>query len=212
MGIEKLCGRKGGLFDPVSVEAIEMKTICRGGLAQRSCENRRAGGFCLTMSMILLLSGLSAIVGLQDVRAENAVKNPYFAALKADEVNVRKGPGRDYPVLWTYRSLGLPVEVTAAHEHWRRIRDSNGSEGWVYFRLLSRLRMALVSPWQKSRVIVPLRSTQSAGSRIIANLETGVKVRVISCDGQNCFVSLEGFKGYVAQKKLWGVYSGEIIK
>ena len=166
------------------------------------------GLFCSRTGLLLLLFLALGQFGAPVQAAQN---NPYFSSLKADEVNVRKGPGSKYDVLWVYRSLGLPVEVTATHEHWRRVRDAGGSEGWVYFRLLSRLRMALVSPWEKQKTLSLLRKTKEIGSVAIANLEPGVQLLVKSCNGNACLVSLEGFKGWIEQTRLWGVYPGEII-
>lgn len=164
------------------------------------------GAFLNVLLFCLLASAASA--------AETKSKpfTPYFAALKADEVHFRKGPGRQYDILWTYRSLGLPVEVTASHEHWRRVRDSSGAEGWVYFRLLTRLRMALTSPWQKEKTTIALYRKANVDSPLVANLEPGVKVLVKSCTGKWCKVSVASFRGWIIQKKLWGVYPGEIIQ
>ena len=36
---------------------------------------------------------------------------PRFVSLKSDRVNMRKGPGTDYPTAWVYRRAGLPLEV-----------------------------------------------------------------------------------------------------
>ena len=57
---------------------------------------------------------------------------PRFVSLKSDHVNVRVGPTRENDVSWIYTRSSLPVEITAEFENWRRIRDSEGSEGWVY--------------------------------------------------------------------------------
>ncbi len=171
----------------------------------------------LARGAAVLLLGLLLLFVSGETRAAPDVKTPYFAALKADEVHVRKGPGRSYDILWTYRSLGLPVEVTAEHEHWRRVRDSTGAEGWVYFRLITSLRMALIAPWEKTSAqpsagTVPLFRSERAGAAVVAKLEPGVKVLVKSCNGTSCLVSVGGFAGWISQKKLWGVYPGEIIK
>lgn len=162
--------------------------------------------------LTFLAVALLMLAGQGMARAKSGVGAPHFASLKADEVHVRKGPGRSYDIVWTYRSLGLPVEVTAEHEHWRRVRDSSGAEGWVYFRLITALRMALISPWGKSKVTIPLYKNSKAVALPIVRLESGVKVLVKSCTGQWCLVSVGGFKGWIEQKKLWGVYLGEIIK
>ena len=163
------------------------------------------GTICLVAFLLVATGRTSAMA------AGNAI-TPHFAALKADKVHVRKGPGRKYDIVWTFRSLGLPVEVTARHEHWRRIRDSAGSEGWVHFRLISALRMALVSPWQDEKQTIILHRDAAENSRPVARLEPSVKVLVKSCTGNWCLVTVGSFKGWIGQKKLWGVYPGEVIK
>src|SRR5690348_802551 len=82
---------------------------------------------------------------------------PRFVSLKSDRVNVRSGPTKDNDVSWVYTRAGLPVEITAEYENWRRIRDWEGAEGWVYHSLLSGRRMALVFSAAKSKSdLVPL--------------------------------------------------------
>ncbi len=69
---------------------------------------------------------------------------PRFVSLKSDRVNVRAGPTKDHDVVWVYARSALPVEVTAEFENWRRIRDWEGAEGWVYHSLLSGRRTAII--------------------------------------------------------------------
>ena len=71
---------------------------------------------------------------------------PRFVSLKSDRVNVRAGPNKDQDVAWVYTRAGMPVEITAEFENWRRIRDWEGAEGWVYHSLLSGRRTAVVVP------------------------------------------------------------------
>src|SRR5262245_45303675 len=77
--------------------------------------------------------------------AASGLPIPRFVSLKSDRVNVRAGPTKDHEVTWVYTRSGLPVEVTAEFENWRRIRDWEGAEGWVYHSLLSGKRTAIVS-------------------------------------------------------------------
>ena len=57
---------------------------------------------------------------------------PRFVSLAADRVNVRFGPGRQYPVNWMFARKGLPVEIVAEFDTWRKIRDYDGEEGWIH--------------------------------------------------------------------------------
>src|SRR5688572_30955477 len=69
---------------------------------------------------------------------------PRFASLDSNQINLRAGPGTDYPILWVYQRRGLPVEIIGEFDTWRRIRDRDGAVGWVQQNLLSGKRGALV--------------------------------------------------------------------
>ncbi|WP_020179761.1 SH3 domain-containing protein [Methylopila sp. M107] len=133
---------------------------------------------------------------------------PRYVSLKAGKVFVRQGPTKDYPVAFIYRRAGEPVEITAEYDNWRRIRDSEGSEGWVWHSLLSGRRTALVAPWAKDPSL-PLFVKASTGERLAARLEPKVLVEAKKCDGQWCRVEGEGFYGFIEQGRLWGIYPGE---
>ena len=53
---------------------------------------------------------------------------PRFEALHADKVNLRSGPGDRYPIQWVYVRRDWPVEVIAQWDHWRRVRDWEGTD------------------------------------------------------------------------------------
>lgn len=181
--------------------------------------------------MRLLVSiGLATAVGLMllagvEGHAEDGVKQaavdapgkpalplPRFVSLKSDKVNVRKGPSTEQAIVWVFSRAGLPVEIIAESDNWRRVRDSEGADGWVFHSLLSARRTALVTPWSKGDERVPLYSSESTGSRAVAELQSGVLGNVLGCDGEWCNVSVDDYSGYVQQDKLWGVYKGEEIK
>ena len=136
---------------------------------------------------------------------------PRFVSLKTDRVNVRRGPSNQHDVSWVFTRKELPVEIIAEFEHWRRVRDSDGEEGWVYQSLLAGRRTVMVAPWRKSNN-VPLLDEPSQVSSKVALVAGGVVGRVSSCDGQWCYVTVSDYEGYVEQAMLWGVYPGELIK
>ena len=135
---------------------------------------------------------------------------PRFVSLKPDRVNVRGGPSKDHDVTWVYTRSGLPVEVTAEFENWRRIRDWEGSEGWVYHSLLSGRRTAVVTPKPKDD-LVPLCEKPDSHSAVTARLQSGVLGSVKRCTGMWCQLTGEKFDGWIAQERLWGVYPNEKI-
>jgi SH3-like domain-containing protein len=135
---------------------------------------------------------------------------PRYASLKTDRVNLREGPSKDHPTKWVYQRAGLPVEITAEFEIWRRVRDSEGVEGWVLHSLLSGRRTALVTPSKKGET-AKLYAKASDASDLAATLQSGVIVNIRNCDGAWCLVDGDGFKGYIQQIKLWGAYPDEKI-
>lgn len=137
---------------------------------------------------------------------------PRFVSLKSNRVNVRKGPSIEHAVAWVFSRAGLPVEIIAEFENWRHIRDSEGSEGWVFHALLSGRRTALVMPWVKERQEVTLLDAASSSADAVAQLEPGVLGSIYKCDGKWCNFAVGKYTGWIQQEKLWGVYRGEELK
>ena len=136
---------------------------------------------------------------------------PRFVSLKSARVNLRVGPGKDYAVSWLYLKPGLPVEVIQEYDLWRRIRDSEGTEGWVYHSLLSGERTALAAPWLKGKTQATITMHRSAATDgpIVAEMEPGVLTKVRECSFGWCEVEASGRRGFVTQKEIWGVYPDE---
>ncbi len=167
----------------------------------------------LLASFILFLA-LAASAGAVEQPAQQGQVGPVsklplprFVSLKSDRVNLHEGPSKEHPTRWVYQRVGLPVEITAEFEIWRRIRDSEGGEGWVLHSLLSGRRTAIVAPWKKE----PLVLTASDHQQPVAKLSPGVIAGLKSCDGEWCRLQGPGFDGYMKQENLWGVYPGEKI-
>ena len=99
-----------------------------------------------TVSAIATLA--AAQPGSGSVAGASGLPVPRFVSLKSDRVNMRNGPGTDYPTAWVYRRAGLPLEVIKEFEGWRQVRDADGAAGWVLQSFLSGRRTALVLPWE----------------------------------------------------------------
>jgi SH3-like domain-containing protein len=171
------------------------------------------------ISALLLVSAIGPAIAQPADGTTQGVSGlpvPRFVSLKSDRVNMRKGPGTDYPTAWVYRRAGLPLEVIKEFEGWRQVRDAEGASGWVMQSFLSGRRTALILPWELKPGAPPpkiaLRSNDSERARPVAMLEAGVIANLSSCDGLWCRVSIEKYQGYIEQKKLWGVYENEVVK
>lgn len=166
----------------------------------------RAGILAFAM-FVLAQSGARAGSG----ETTSGLPIPRFVSIKTDRVNVRGGPDKDHDVAWIYTRVGWPVEITAEFENWRRIRDSDGTEGWVYHSLLSGKRTAVVQLKAKTD-LAPLHAKADAQSPVTAQLQSGVLGSVKSCNGLWCRLVGEGFDGFIEQNRLWGVYPDEKIE
>ncbi|MEX0859906.1 MAG: SH3 domain-containing protein [Cucumibacter sp.] len=152
--------------------------------------------------------------------APSGLPLPRFASLRADEINVRVGPGQRYVVAWIYVQPGLPVEIVQEFDNWRKIRDFEGAEGWVHKNLLSGERTALVAPWLGDGT-EPLFAQPAEGAPVRAYAGGMVLVSIKECESAWCEVSgtftpqgasrPASFGGWIAQDKLWGVYPGEAV-
>jgi SH3-like domain-containing protein len=178
----------------------------------------------LTVSGMMSLTLFLACFVTQDAMAQSALPGaqgsvtglplPRYASLKSDRVNLREGPSKDHRTLWVFQREGLPVEITAEFETWRRIRDSEGTEGWVLHSLLSGRRSSLVTPWIKleKNELQPLFERADDQAKISAKLQSGVIVNVKNCNGSWCRITGKDFDGYIRQNRLWGVYPNERVE
>ena len=151
---------------------------------------------------------------------------PRYASLKTNRVNLREGPSKDHRTLWVFQREGLPVEIVAEFETWRRIRDSEGTEGWVLHSLLSGRRTSIVTAGKGSgkggdkggdKAPVSLYAKADAPAGEGARLQAGVIGSVKTCTGTWCRIIVAlpqrrgDVDGYVRQDRLWGVYPNEKV-
>jgi SH3-like domain-containing protein len=159
----------------------------------------------------VLGASVSTASAAKDVLTTSGLPIPRYVSLKSDHVNVRAGPTKDNDVAWVYTRSGLPVEITAEFENWRRVRDSEGAEGWVYHSLLSGRRTAVVTMKSKDE-LAPLYASADSSSAVTARLQAGVIALVKKCDQHWCRIAGEGFDGWIEQERLWGVYADEKVE
>ena len=125
---------------------------------------------------------------------------PYWASIKTEKLNLRAGPGRDYPVRWVYHRPGLPLKVIRVHEGWRLVRDPAGDEGWVTANLLSKDQGGIVI----GEGLAAIRADRSDGSKLKWNAEPGVVGKIDDCESGWCKVDIGGRTGFMRAERLWG--------
>ncbi len=122
-----------------------------------------------------------------------------FLSLKKNKVNVRYGPGFEYPIKYIYKKINLPIKQIDEKENFRRIIDLKNNSGWIH-----------VSQLKKVNSIIPkedkvLFSKPSNFSKPIAKIKKGRILLIQNCDIDWCKVKTENFKGWIKIENTWGL-------
>ena len=155
---------------------------------------------CLTLTAALSWAGAAAAT-------ESGLRLPRFASLRAGEVNVRTGPGVRYPVEWVFVYQHMPVEIVAEFDAWRRVRDWEGTEGWVHKSMLSGRRSIIVTDGQH-----PMRQKPAPAAPRVAEVEERVIGRLLECKKDWCRVEITGMRGWMRRQNLWGSVELETLE
>jgi len=140
------------------------------------------------------------------VKYRSGLPTPRFASLRAKRAFMRAGPGKEYPVTWVFIRTGTPLEVTAEWNVWRRVRDADGTEGWMDRAMLSTDRTVQIIRQPRE-----LRARPDVGSPIVLRAEPGVVMRVTMCADRWCRVEGDGRSGYMLREHGFGTYPQETI-
>ena len=134
---------------------------------------------------------------------------PRFVSLRSDKVHMRTGPGVRYPIDWVYKRRYMPMEIVAEFGTWRKVRDFQGTEGWMHQSMLTSQRSLAVTGQTRT-----LRYSADSNSSAVARIEPGTIGQIIQCKSNSgwCFLSFGKYEGWLRRVELWGVYSDEIIK
>jgi SH3-like domain-containing protein len=106
------------------------------------------------------------------------------------------------------------MEVIQEYDNWRRVRDAEGTEGWVYQSLLSGERTAMAAPWKKGdgqdEFINMHREARANADRGTARARRGRRSRPATATGAR--PEADGTSGWIVQSEIWGAYPGEAFK
>jgi SH3-like domain-containing protein len=149
--------------------------------------------------VILFVALFSGLAHAAEVGEVTGMPLGRYASLKSAEVNVRTGPGTRYPILWVFQRAQMPVQIVGEYEHWRKIRDFEGTEGWVHKAMVSGTRSAIVI-----QDGFTMRSAPTEQSPPVARLSPTVVGTLETCENGWCLMQVKGFKGWVKEGYLWG--------
>jgi SH3-like domain-containing protein len=160
----------------------------------------------IMMPALLVAFAFSASLAAA-AESETGPKLPRFASLRSDQVNLRVGPGENYPIEWVLTRKEMPVEIIRAFENWRMIRDWQGTEGWVHERMLTGKRAVVIKGGIRA-----LHRQPEVTSPPVARAEPGVVARLLECRADWCRIDAADHAGWVQRADLWGVYPDEVLQ
>ncbi len=102
----------------------------------------------------------------------------------------------------------MPVEIIEEFDMWRKIRDAEGTVGWLHATMLDGKRNAIIKG-KKPQII---RIDHDVGSKGLLKVEPTVIVRIAECSKDWCKIQISGRKGWIEKTYLWGVYPDELIE
>jgi len=158
--------------------------------------------------IIPLVACVSAALASAAEDPPAALPVPRFVSIKFDRVNLRAGPGPRYPTAWVLTRKEMPVEVVQEYDTWRKIRDWEGTEGWVAQAALQSHRAVVVTGEIRN-----LRGAPQADAVLVARAEPGVIARLSKCPAESpdwCEIDASGSRGWIRRSEIWGLLPGEI--
>ncbi len=134
---------------------------------------------------------------------------PRFVSLFTDEVNLRNGPGMQYPIEWLYKRRGLPVEVEREFDVWRLVVDPDGVKGWLHEATITGTRTFVVTGAEHT-----MRAAPRTDAAAVARLKPGVIGDILRCDAGAdwCRVRVKDYRGWLPRSDFWGTFPGEAVK
>jgi SH3-like domain-containing protein len=173
----------------------------RAGMSRRHIAHILVLCFALSATLPVTVPVASA------AEPEPGARLPRFVSLRSDQVNLRVGPGENYPIQWVLTRKEMPVEIIREFEHWRMIRDWQGTEGWVHERMVTGKRAVVVKGGVRA-----LHRLPDPASQVVARAEPGVFARLIECRGVWCRIEAADIAGWVQRIEVWGVYPDEAVQ
>ena len=129
-----------------------------------------------------------------------AAENNNFLSLKNKKVNVRYGPGFNYPIKFIYKKKFLPVKIIDKKENFRRIIDFKKNSGWIHISQLKKSNSLIVL---KDKIVF---KKASKFSKPIIKLEKGRLAIVKKCVRDWCKVKIDKYVGWIKTNNTWGIY------
>ncbi len=120
-------------------------------------------------------------------------------SVKKDNVNVRSGPGTEFPVAMELFK-GYPLKVIKKKGDWLQVSDFENDKGWIFSSLVSPGSTVIVN----GKKSVNMRSKPNTKATVIASVDRGVVLTKISTQAKWIKVKhSQGTVGWIYAPLLW---------
>ena len=120
-------------------------------------------------------------------------------SVKKDNVNVRSGPGTEFPVSMELFK-GYPLKVIEKKGDWLKISDFENDSGWIYSPLVVPGSTVIVN----GKKSINMRSKPDTSASIVASVDRGVVLTKLSAKGKWVKVRhSQGATGWIYSPLLW---------
>lgn len=157
--------------------------------------------------LLAIMLAVPAMAQQGDIGPVTSLPLPRYVSLKASKAFIRRGPSQTHRIDWVMSHRGTPLQVTAEYGNWLRVVDADGAGGWVHRSLLSGVRTVVVTDTQAT-----IFEIANGDSQPIASAEKGVIARLEACQIEWCFITVDGFEGWVLKIAVWGVDAVETME
>lgn len=126
-------------------------------------------------------------------------------SIKGNNVNMRKGPGANFAILWKYGD-GFPLQVIEQQGDWFLTEDFEKDRGWIHSSVLNKTPHMIVKANKKNKGTINVRRAPNTAAPTIAQAKYGVVFRRVTQKNGWVKVIHEGknIEGWIKRSLLWG--------
>ena len=129
----------------------------------------------------------------------SANEKNHYLILKNNEVNVRYGPGFDYPVKYVYKKKNLPIKIIDKKENFRKIIDFKKNSVWIHSSQLKKGKSFILL---KDQILF---TNPTKYSKPLIKVAKGRLLLVKKCKKKWCKIKTEEYTGWLEAINVWGI-------
>ena len=125
-------------------------------------------------------------------------------SVKGDKINLRKGPGTKYSILWEYGN-GYPLQIVKKKGTWIKVKDFEKDSGWIHKSLLNYNPHVIVKVNRSTKGKINIRKGPGTSKLILGKAQYGVVFKTLN--RKSGWVNVEhesGLNGWIKENLLWG--------